>query len=175
MQAGEICALFGLDCSSGDTFTGGAKVSMTSIRVPEPVVSLAVTPKTADTQNFFKALGRFQREDPTFRVHTDEESGEIIMSGMGELHLEVYAERIRREYGIECVIGNPKVCRPPSPRPPRRPPVTSSRPVPDPVGSAASPAPASVTTPPESNERRLLAAGFHETRRPFDEVNPMIW
>lgn len=110
MQAGEICALFGLECSSGDTFTAGSKVSMTSIRVPEPVVSLAITPQTSDTQNFFKALARFQREDPTFRVHTDGESGEIIMSGMGELHLEVYAERIRREYGIECIIGNPKVC-----------------------------------------------------------------
>jgi hypothetical protein len=82
---------------------------MSSMRIPEPVVSLAVTPETSDSQNFFKALARFQREDPTFRVHTDHESGEIIMSGMGELHLEVYAERIRREYNIPCRIGNPKV------------------------------------------------------------------
>jgi Elongation Factor G, domain III/Elongation factor Tu domain 2 len=113
LQAGEICALFGLDCASGDTFTSGERMSMTSIRVPDPVVSLAVTPRTSDTQNFFRALARFQREDPTFRVHTDAESGEVIMSGMGELHLEVYAERIRREYGIDCAIGNPKVCAPP--------------------------------------------------------------
>jgi elongation factor G len=110
MQAGEICAIFGLDCSSGDTFTSGPKIAMSSIRVPEPVVSLAVNPQTSETQNFFKALARFQREDPTFRVHTDHESGEIIMSGMGELHLEVYAERIRREYKIPCTVGNPKVC-----------------------------------------------------------------
>ena len=101
--------MFGLDCASGDTFTSGAQFAMTSIRVPEPVVSLAVTPQTSDTQNFFKALARFQREDPTFRVHTDRESGEIIISGMGELHLEVYAERIRREYSIPVTIGNPKV------------------------------------------------------------------
>jgi elongation factor G len=111
VQAGEICALFGLECASGDTFTSGEKIAMTSIKVPDPVVSLAITPKTSDTQNFFKALARFQREDPTFRVHTDHESGEVIMAGMGELHLEVYAERIRREYGIDCSIGNPKVCR----------------------------------------------------------------
>ena len=110
VQAGEVCALFGLDCSSGDTFTSGDRISMTSIKVPDPVVSLAITPKSTDTQNFFKALARFQREDPTFRVHTDHESGEVIMSGMGELHLEVYAERVRREYGIDCKIGNPKVC-----------------------------------------------------------------
>ena len=109
LQAGEICAMFGLDCASGTTFTQGANVTMTSMKVPDPVVSLAVTPQTSDTQNFFKALARFQREDPTFRVHTDNESGEIIMSGMGELHLEVYAERIRREYNIACTIGNPKV------------------------------------------------------------------
>jgi translation elongation factor EF-G len=108
VQAGEICAMFGLDCASGDTFTDGAGIAMTSIKVPDPVVSLAVTPQTSDTQHFFKALARFQREDPTFRVHTDNESGEIIMSGMGELHLEVYAERIRREYGIACTVGNPK-------------------------------------------------------------------
>jgi elongation factor G len=109
VQAGEICALFGLECASGDTFTSGDKMSMSSIRVPEPVVSLAIVPKTMDTQNFFKALARFQREDPTFRVHTDHESREVIMSGMGELHLEVYAERVRREYGIDCKVGNPKV------------------------------------------------------------------
>lgn len=68
VQAGEICAIFGLDCSSGDTFTSGPAIAMTSIRVPDPVVSLAISPKTNDTSNFFKALARFQREDPTFKV-----------------------------------------------------------------------------------------------------------
>lgn len=109
VQAGEICAIFGLECASGDTFTSGERIAMTSIKVPDPVVSLAIAPKTSDTANFFKALARFQREDPTFRVHTDPESNEVIISGMGELHLEVYTERIRREYGIDCHVGNPKV------------------------------------------------------------------
>lgn len=114
VQAGEICAIFGLECASGDTFTSGEPIAMTSIRVPEPVVSLAVTPQTGDAANFFRALARFQREDPTFRVHTDTESGEVIVSGMGELHLEVYAERIRREYNIPVTVGNPKARRVPT-------------------------------------------------------------
>ncbi|RKP23782.1 hypothetical protein SYNPS1DRAFT_33348 [Syncephalis pseudoplumigaleata] len=108
--SGEICALFGIDCASGDTFTDGTvNYSMTSMFVPEPVISLAIAPKGKDSPNFSKALGRFQKEDPTFRVHLDAESKETIISGMGELHLDVYVERMRREYNVDCVTGKPQV------------------------------------------------------------------
>ncbi|RKP34264.1 translation elongation factor G [Dimargaris cristalligena] len=106
---GEICALFGVDCASGDTFTNGPKVSMSSMFVPEPVISLSITPKSKESANFSKALSRFQREDPTFRVHQDAESKETIISGMGELHLDIYVERMRREYKVDCVTGKPRV------------------------------------------------------------------
>ncbi|KAI7053868.1 Elongation factor G, partial [Hortaea werneckii] len=109
--AGEICAVFGVDCASGDTFTeGGLGYSMTSMFVPDPVISLSIKPKhTKDTPNFSKAISRFQREDPTFRVHVDTESGESIISGMGELHLSIYVERMKREYNTEVVTGQPQV------------------------------------------------------------------
>lgn len=109
--AGEICAVFGVDCASGDTFTeGGLGYSMNSMFVPDAVISLSVTPKnTKDTPNFSKAISRFQREDPTFRVHNDAESGETIISGMGELHLSIYVERMKREYKVEVVTGQPQV------------------------------------------------------------------
>ncbi|MCJ1467706.1 Elongation factor G, mitochondrial [Pseudocyphellaria aurata] len=109
--AGEICALFGVDCASGDTFTDGALgYSMTSMFVPEPVISLAISPKDQkDLANFSKAMSRFQREDPTFRVHVDDESKETIISGMGELHLDIYVERMRREYRVDCTTGQPQV------------------------------------------------------------------
>lgn len=108
---GDIVALFGVDCASGDTFTGdGFNVTMTSIFVPDPVITFAIEPKKKEgLQNFSKALGRFSREDPTFRVSRDEESGQTIIGGMGELHLEVYIERIRREYGVEVEVGAPQV------------------------------------------------------------------
>ena len=77
--------------------------------VPQPVISLAIKPLQKETLAFSKALNRFQREDPTFRVHLDSESKETIISGMGELHLEIYVERMRREYGIECSVGKPQV------------------------------------------------------------------
>src|SRR5947207_267856 len=77
--------------------------------VPEPVISLSLKPAQKETPNFSKALNRFQREDPTFRVHLDSESKETIISGMGELHLDIYVERMRREYGIECTVGKPQV------------------------------------------------------------------
>jgi elongation factor G len=77
--------------------------------VPEPVISLALTPKSKDTTNFSKALNRFQREDPTFRTHVDNDSKETIISGMGELHLEIYVERMKREYKVECSTGKPQV------------------------------------------------------------------
>ncbi|KZS88498.1 elongation factor G, mitochondrial [Sistotremastrum niveocremeum HHB9708] len=107
---GEICAIFGVECSSGDTFTDGStSYSMTSMFVPEPVISLALKPKGQETPNFSRALNRFQKEDPTFRVHIDHESKETIISGMGELHLEVYVERMKREYNVECTTGKPQV------------------------------------------------------------------
>ena len=109
--AGEICAVFGVDCASGDTFTDGQLgYSMTSMYVPEPVISLSIKPKAnKDLPKFSKAIARFQREDPTFRVHYDSESEQTIISGMGELHLEVYVERMRREYGVDCETGQPQV------------------------------------------------------------------
>ena len=109
--AGEICAVFGIDCASGDTFTDGQLgYSMTSMFVPEPVISLSIKPKdNKELPNFSKAMARFQREDPTFRVHVDIESSETIISGMGELHLDIYVERMRREYKVACETGQPQV------------------------------------------------------------------
>ena len=110
-EAGDIVALFGIDCASGDTFTDGTvKLSMQSMHVPDAVISYAIQPKDKTGQaNFSKALNRFSKEDPTFKVHRDDESGETIISGMGELHLEVYIERMRREYKVETVVGEPQV------------------------------------------------------------------
>lgn len=83
---------------------------MTSIRVPDPVMSLAVIPKsTMVTAAFSKALQRFTKEDPTFKVSMNRETGETIISGMGELHLDIYVERMRREYKVDCAVGKPKV------------------------------------------------------------------
>ncbi|MBP7844577.1 MAG: elongation factor G [Proteobacteria bacterium] len=109
--AGDIVALFGVECSSGDTFTDGKiDYTMTSMHVADAVISLAVKPKNRDAQvNFSKALNRFSKEDPTFRVSRDEESGDTLISGMGELHLEIYVERMKREYGVEVEVGNPQV------------------------------------------------------------------
>ncbi|RFU30892.1 hypothetical protein B7463_g5448, partial [Scytalidium lignicola] len=111
ISAGEICAVFGVDCASGDTFTDGSlPYTMSSMFVPDPVISLSIKPKTTkDTSNFSKAMNRFQREDPTFRVHVDAESQETIISGMGELHLDIYVERMRREYKVEVETGKPQV------------------------------------------------------------------
>lgn len=110
INAGEICAMFGVECSSGDTFTdGNTALSMTSMFVPEPVISLSLRPEGQETPNFSRALNRFQKEDPTFRVHLDPESQETIISGMGELHLDIYVERMKREYNVTCVTGKPRV------------------------------------------------------------------
>ncbi|MCC6996560.1 MAG: elongation factor G [Deltaproteobacteria bacterium] len=110
-SAGDIVALFGVDCASGDTFTdGNVNYTMTSMYVPAAVIDLAVWPKEkAGEANFSKALNRFSKEDPTFRVKRDEESAQTIISGMGELHLDIYVERIKREYGCEVVTGKPQV------------------------------------------------------------------
>ncbi|PYH92333.1 elongation factor G 1, mitochondrial precursor [Aspergillus ellipticus CBS 707.79] len=109
--AGEICAVFGVDCASGDTFTDGQLgYTMSSMFVPEPVISLSIKPKNnKDAANFSKAMARFQREDPTFRVTFDAESEQTIISGMGELHLAIYVERMRREYRVDCETGQPQV------------------------------------------------------------------
>jgi elongation factor G len=109
--AGEIVAFFGVDCASGDTFTDGkVKYTMTSMFIPNAVISLAIAPKDkSGSANFSKALNKFTKEDPTFRVHRDEESAQTIISGMGELHLEIYCERIKREYNCEVVVGKPQV------------------------------------------------------------------
>ena len=110
-RAGDIVAMFGVDCASGDTFTdGNVRFTMTSMFVPDAVIELAVAPKDKAGQvNFSKALNRFTKEDPTFRVMRDEESGETIIKGMGELHLEIYIERIKREYSTDVIVGRPKV------------------------------------------------------------------
>ena len=109
--AGDICAVFGVDCNSGDTFTDGAvNYAMTSMFVPKPVISVAVRPKDSGAEmNMSKALQRFTREDPTFQCWVDPESNETIVAGMGELHLEVYIERMKREYKAEVVTSPPVV------------------------------------------------------------------
>ncbi|WP_136796322.1 MULTISPECIES: elongation factor G [Desulfosediminicola] len=109
--SGDIVALFGIDCASGDTFCAEAvSASMTSMHIPEPVISLAIIPVDNKAQvNMSKALNRFTKEDPTFRSFVDKETGETIISGMGELHLEVYTERMKREYKAEVEVGAPQV------------------------------------------------------------------
>lgn len=108
---GDIVALFGVDCASGDTFTAAnMAVSMSSMHIPEPVISLAVLPVDNKAQtNMSKALNRFTKEDPTFRTYVDHETGETIISGMGELHLDVYIERMKREYMASVEVGAPQV------------------------------------------------------------------
>lgn len=109
--SGDIVALFGIDCASGDTFCGGgANWSMSSMHVPAPVISLAIKPVDNKSQiNMSKALNRFTKEDPTFKTFVDHETSETIISGMGELHLEVYIERMKREYNAEVEVGAPQV------------------------------------------------------------------
>jgi elongation factor G len=111
IPAGYIGALFGIDCASGDTFAApGLNLTMTSMFVPSPVISLAILPKDNKAQiNMSKALNRFSKEDPTFKTFVDDETGDTIISGMGELHLDVYVERMRREYNAEVTTGKPRV------------------------------------------------------------------
>jgi len=109
--AGDIIAVVGVDCASGDTFLGdGLKLSLENIFVAEPVIRLSIEPaKRDDADKLGKALERFRREDPTFHVLSDEETNETLIAGMGQLHLDVYIERIKREYKCECIIGEPRV------------------------------------------------------------------
>jgi len=108
---GDIVALVGVDCASGDTLCGdGINYSLESIYVADPVISLSITPaSSADQDRMAKALSRFMKEDPTFRVSTDPETSQTIIAGMGELHLDVYVERMKREYKAEVVVGQPNV------------------------------------------------------------------
>jgi elongation factor G len=110
-SAGDIVAMIGIDCASGDTFCEeGVNLTCESMFVAQPVISFSVScADSADYDKMSKALQRFMKEDPTFRVHTDEESGETIISGMGELHLEIYIERIKREYKALVQVGPPQV------------------------------------------------------------------
>jgi elongation factor G len=109
--SGDIIALFGIDCASGDTFCAeNINMSMSSMHVPAPVISLAIKPVDNKAQvNMSKALNRFSKEDPTFKTFVDHETNETIISGMGELHLDVYIERMKREYKAEVEVGAPRV------------------------------------------------------------------
>jgi elongation factor G len=110
--AGDIVATFGVECSTGHTFTSDARTNwaMSSMYVPDPVISYSVKPVDKNKLgNFSKALNRFTKEDPTFRSHVDPDSQETIISGMGELHLDIYVERMKREYGTEVTVGEPVV------------------------------------------------------------------
>lgn len=112
VYAGDIFALFGVDCASGDTFIIDRKLNLTleSIFVPDPVVSMAISPvNTKDRDNFSKAVARFTKEDPTFKFIYDADNKETIVSGMGELHLEIYAQRMQKEYNCPVNLGKPKV------------------------------------------------------------------
>ena len=108
---GDIVALFGIDCASGDTFTSGdINVTMSSMHVPRPVISLSLKPEDNKAlENMAKALNRFTKEDPTFQTYVDPETNDTIIKGMGELHLDVYTERMRREYGVTLETGTPQV------------------------------------------------------------------
>ncbi|WP_413162883.1 EF-Tu/IF-2/RF-3 family GTPase [Capilliphycus salinus ALCB114379] len=112
--AGDIIALVGVDCASGDTLCAENRlISLEGMFVPEPVVTLAIIPRRQqDIARLSKALNRFGKEDPTFRVSVDPESHETLISGMGELHLEIYLERMKSEYGVEVEVGNPAVANP---------------------------------------------------------------
>lgn len=108
--AGDIVAMFGVECNSGDTFTSGVNWTMTSMFVPEPVIKVAVKPVDQKAQmNMSKAIQRFTKEDPTLRCEVDPESGETLLAGMGELHLEIYIERMKREYSAQVTISPPQV------------------------------------------------------------------
>ncbi len=108
---GEIVAVLGIDCVSGDTYAAEYPYcTLQKMYVPQPVIKMAIEPVDRDgADRLAKALGRYRREDPTLQVSTDEETGETIIAGMGELHLEIYVERIRREFKVDVRVGQPRV------------------------------------------------------------------
>ena len=110
-EAGDIVAVMGVDCASGDTFCDTPKYCvLESMYIADPVINMAITPTNRDgLDRLGKALQRFIKEDPTFRVSTDDETGETVIAGMGELHLDIYVERIRREFKVDVTVGAPKV------------------------------------------------------------------
>ena len=110
-EAGDIVAVMGIDCASGDTYSNErGYCSLESMFVPQPVIKVSVNPASrADADKMGKALQRFRKEDPTFQVYNDEETSETIICGMGELHLDIYVERMRREYKVDVEVGAPKV------------------------------------------------------------------
>jgi len=112
VHAGEIAAAVGLkDTTTGDTLCDEKQlIILESMVFPEPVISVAIEPKTkADQDKMGQALGKLQEEDPTFRAHTDQETGEVIIAGMGELHLDIIVDRLRREFKVEANVGAPQV------------------------------------------------------------------
>ncbi len=110
-EAGDIVAIMGIDCASGDTYCSTANYcTLESMFIAAPVIKMSINPLSRDNADKLgKALQRFRKEDPTFQVSTDDETGETVIAGMGELHLEIYVERIKREYGVEVEVGAPKV------------------------------------------------------------------
>ncbi len=112
VMAGDIAAAVGLkEATTGETLCDpSAPITLEKMEFPEPVISQAVEPKTkADQEKMGIALNRLAQEDPSFRVYTDEESGQTIIAGMGELHLDILVDRMRREFGVEATIGKPQV------------------------------------------------------------------
>jgi elongation factor G len=110
VHAGDIFAIFGVECATGDTLVEGNEgIRCASMFVPDAVMSLSAKPTKESSERFQKAVSKFVREDPTFRMKVDKESEEIILSGMGELHLQIYAERMRREFNVNLTLGAPTV------------------------------------------------------------------
>ncbi len=112
LYAGDICAAVGLrNAATGDTICDpGHPIVLEAMQFPEPVISVAIEPRTvADQEKLGQALAKLTNEDPTFRVHTDEETGQTIISGMGELHLEIIVDRLMREFSIGANVGRPQV------------------------------------------------------------------
>ncbi|RUM29580.1 MAG: elongation factor G [Aquifex sp.] len=111
VSAGEICAVVGLDAATGDTLCDEKHpIILEKLEFPDPVISMAIEPKTKkDQEKLSQVLNKFMKEDPTFKATTDPETGQILIHGMGELHLEIMVDRMKREYGIEVNVGKPQV------------------------------------------------------------------